>query len=68
MIINFEKSFLKDIQKLNDKKIASKLKSIINEFEDLENLNNLPNIKKLKGFNIYYRLKVGNYRLGFAYQ
>ena len=68
MIVNFEKSFLKDIQKLSDKKAAQKLKIFIEELEELDNLQNIPNIKKLKGFNIYYRLKLGNYRLGFSYE
>jgi mRNA interferase RelE/StbE len=68
MIVNYEKSFLKDIQKLNDKKIAAKLKSLLEEFENSHNLQNTPNIKKLKGFDIYYRVKIGNYRLGFSYQ
>jgi len=68
MTINYEKSFLKDIQKLNDKKVATKLKSLIEEFEQIPNLQNITNIKKLKGFEIYYRLKIGNYRLGFSYQ
>ncbi|MCD4756981.1 MAG: type II toxin-antitoxin system mRNA interferase toxin, RelE/StbE family [Arcobacteraceae bacterium] len=68
MTINYEKSFLKDIQKLNDKKVATKLKSLIEEFEQVPNLQNITNIKKLKGFEIYYRLKIGNYRLGFSYQ
>lgn len=68
MNINYEKSFLKDIQKLNDKKVAAKLKDFISSLEEKENLQNIPNIKKLKGYDNYYRLKIGNYRLGFSYQ
>ena len=60
MNINYEKSFLKDIQKLNDKKIATKLKSFISDLEEKENLQNILNIKKLKGYDNYYRLKIGN--------
>ena len=60
MIINYEKSFLKDIQKLNDKKIAKKLESFLLELEEKQNLQNLQNIKKLKGHENYFRL-------GFSY-
>ena len=67
MIINYEKSFLKDIQKLNDKKIAKKLESFLLELEEKQNLQNLQNIKKLKGHENYFRLKIGNFRLGFSY-
>jgi len=68
MQLNFEKSFLKDIKKLNDKQIASKLQIILHKFENIQNLDEIQNIKKLKGFEIYYRLRIGNYRLGFAYE
>lgn len=68
MNINFEKSFLKDIQKLKDKDVANKLKSIIEQIELSSDLQNFVNIKKMKGHNIYYRLKIGNYRLGFSYE
>lgn len=68
MLINYEKSFLKDIQKLNDKKVATKLKSFLSSLEEKENLQNTQNIKKLKGYENYFRLKIGNYRLEFSYQ
>ncbi len=58
MTIHFEKSFLKDIKKLNDKMIASNLKTFIEQFEAIDTINNLQNIKKLKGHNLYYRLKI----------
>jgi len=63
--IHFEKSFLKDIKKLNDKVVASKLKDMIVQFETVDTLNDFVNIKKLKGHSLYFRLKIGNYRLGF---
>lgn len=68
MTINFEKSFFKDIQNLNNKNIAKKLKKQIIEFETSTNIQNISNIKKLKGYQIYYRLKIGDYRLGFTYE
>lgn len=68
MTLNYEKSFFKDIQKLNDKKVASKLKSFLVSLEEKESFQDIPNIKKMKGFGIYYRLKIGDYRLGFSYE
>jgi mRNA interferase RelE/StbE len=38
---------------------------------DLENtsaLQDMQNIKKLKGYDVYYRFKIGDYRLGFGYE
>ena len=57
MVVKYEKSFLKDIKKLDDKSIASKLKVKLLEFEDAQNLQEHINIKKLKGYKTYYRLK-----------
>ncbi len=68
MKVNYEKNFLKDIQKLDDKNIATKLKSKLLEFESCDNLSEFANIKKLKGYEVYYRLKIGNYRFGFRYE
>jgi mRNA interferase RelE/StbE len=68
MRVEFEKSFLKDIEKLNDKNTAIKLKAKLLEFEEQSDFANMQNIKKLKGYKNYYRLKIGDYRLGFSYE
>jgi mRNA interferase RelE/StbE len=68
MKLQFEKSFLKDIEKLNDKTISTKLKAKLIELEEQSDLEGIPNIKKLKGHRVYYRLKIGDYRLGFSYE
>ena len=68
MQIKFEKSFYKDLQKLNNPKLAIKLKETLLLFENSTSLNEIPNIKKLKTYKIYYRLRIGNYRLGFSYE
>jgi mRNA interferase RelE/StbE len=68
MQVFYEKSFLKDIKKINDKNIANKLKKILNKFEEEKSLTAFLNVKKLKGFDNFYRIKIGNYRLGFKYE
>ncbi len=68
MTLRFEKSFLKDIEKLNDQSVAIKLKAKLIELETQNSLADIPNIKKLKGHKAYYRLKIAEYRLGFCYE
>ena len=68
MLIKFEKSFYKDINKLNNPSIAKKLKQTLILFENSKSLNEIQNIKKLKTYKIYYRLRIGNYRLGFSFE
>jgi mRNA interferase RelE/StbE len=68
MKLHYEKTFLKDLEKLNDKSVATKLKTKLIELEEFHDLTSVPTIKKLKGHKLYYRLKIGDYRLGFSYE
>ncbi|MDR3626007.1 MAG: type II toxin-antitoxin system RelE/ParE family toxin [Ignavibacteriaceae bacterium] len=64
MIVEFDKSFLKSLNKINDPLILSKIEYIINEFDGAKALISIRNIKKLSGFKNYYRIKTGDYRIG----
>ena len=65
MIVEFDKSFLKSLDKIKDSKVFPKIKSIITEIEKAQSLNELKSVKKLIGFKNYYRIRLGKYRLGF---
>jgi mRNA interferase RelE/StbE len=65
MIIEFDKSFEKSLDKIKNKSLFTRIEKIILEFEKSKSLADLPNIKKLTGFKNYYRLRLGEYRLGF---
>lgn len=64
MIVEFDKSFEKSLDKIKNKSIFQRIEKIILEFEKSKSLTDLPNIKKLTGFKNYYRLRIGEYRLG----
>ncbi len=68
MIVNFEKSFAKDIKKLNDISVSKKLKQVLYQLETSRDLQNILNIKRLKTHSDYFRIKLGKYRLGFSYK
>ncbi|EEZ80428.1 type II toxin-antitoxin system RelE/ParE family toxin [Candidatus Thioglobus sp.] len=68
MKVSFERAFLKDITRLNDAKVVKQLKIILDSFESNNNLSQFKNIKKLKGHNAYFRIRIGNYRLGFSHE
>jgi mRNA interferase RelE/StbE len=65
MIIEFDKSFEKSLDKIKNKSIYTRIGKIILEFENSKSLSEIPNIKKLTGFKNYYRVRIGEYRLGF---
>jgi mRNA interferase RelE/StbE len=68
MKILFEKRFLKDIGTIHEKSVKTHLEAIIAEIEDAGQLSVLTNFKKLKGHKSAYRIRIGNYRLGFFYE
>lgn len=65
MIIEFDKSFEKTLDKIKDKSLFSRINKIIINFEKANSLSELINVKKLSGFKNYYRIRIGEYRLGF---
>ena len=65
MILEFDKSFDKSLDRITDKTIFPKLKKIIFLLEEADSLTKIPNSKKLSGYKTYYRIRLGDYRLGF---
>jgi mRNA interferase RelE/StbE len=65
MKVTFDKSFVKDIEFITQSKVAHKIADAIEALQQVESVKDSIYVKKLKGFNAYYRLKVGEYRLGF---
>ena len=66
MKTQFKDSFLKDIRSIKDKKLLSRLEQFILAVESVDNLSQIPNLKKLKGQKnkVYFRFRIGNYRVG----
>ncbi len=65
MIVEFDKSFIKSLTKIHDRKILERIANKILVLEKSQSLNEITNIKKLSGYLYYYRLRIGSYRLGF---
>jgi mRNA interferase RelE/StbE len=60
----FKESFLKAILKIKDHKLKSEIAAVISFTETAEDFRKIPNLKKLHGQGKYYRIKVGDYRIG----
>lgn len=67
MKINYEKKFLKDIEKL-DKDVSLKLKKLIIKINQVEEIKNIKDIKKLVWYENYFRIKIWDYRLWFRFE
>lgn len=64
MDILFEQSFKKDLKKIKNKKLLDQINSLIQETIGASNILEINGIKKLKGYDSYYRIRMGNYRIG----
>ena len=64
MKIIFDRSFSKSLNKLTDKEIRNKVEQIIFEVEAANSLSDVANVKKMQGFKTFYRIRIGDYRMG----
>lgn len=68
MQVEFLSKFSKDLDVVNQKSVKNNLVKLIKLFELENDLNAIPNIKKLTGHKSAYRVRIGDYRLGFFYE
>lgn len=59
------KQFEKDVDKELSKKMQLKLADIIKELQNASTLYSINDLKKLKGYKTAYRIRMGDYRIGF---
>jgi len=63
MEIEFDRIFKKDSVNLPSN-IKNAVSILVSEVQKAESLQSIPGIKKLKGYKLYYRVRVGDYRIG----
>jgi mRNA interferase RelE/StbE len=66
MIVHFRNSFRKDIEEIKDQKILSQLKHTLHLLEQTVSLNDIHHVKKLKASGNYFRIRMGDYRIGMV--
>jgi len=59
------KQFEKDAEKELSKAMKLKLAALIEELQQATSLESIQNVKKLKGYKTAYRIRMGEYRIGF---
>lgn len=68
MKLLIDKSFEKDIKKIAESKILHSIADCISEIQFKNKLSELSNCKKLKGSKNCYRIRIGDYRIGFIFE
>ncbi|MEQ9377999.1 MAG: hypothetical protein RIG68_22615 [Imperialibacter sp.] len=66
MNIRIDKSFEKDAKKIKDKKVLAQLADVIEHTQAAGNITEIKNIKKLKGADSYFRIRLGDFRVGVS--
>jgi mRNA interferase RelE/StbE len=64
MIVEFDKSFEKSLDKLKDKSMYPKIEKAISILEGCNSLADIASVKKLTGYKTYFRFRIGDYRMG----
>jgi mRNA interferase RelE/StbE len=65
MIIEVAKSFERDVSKIRDKKVSDLLSKVLENLSNFIDLTQIVHLKKMKAVKNYYRIRIGDYRLGF---
>lgn len=64
MNVKFEKSFAKDLENIREKALLKRVKGVIDEVKNADNVQEISSLKKLKGYETFYRIRFGDYRVG----
>ena len=64
MKILYTKAFNKDLEKLRDKQAAENIEEAIKNIKAASDKRFILHLKIIKGYKYYYRIKMGDYRLG----
>lgn len=65
MKIEYEPSFLRDIEDLENRPLLLRIEKALKSVNAALNLSQISGVKKMKGYSSYCRIRVGDYRLGF---
>jgi mRNA interferase RelE/StbE len=68
MKILYYKSFEKDLSKIKDPKLSLAVELAIKQIKLANRLSELINVKKMKGHKLAYRIRIGDYRIGFLFE
>jgi len=64
--VAFKRSFIRDPEKIRNQSLKDKVRQIIELAKQADNLQDISHIRKLRGSERYYRIRLGNYRIGLA--
>jgi mRNA interferase RelE/StbE len=64
MKVTFRRSFARDLRKVKDQSILDRVRRAIEQVERASTTQEVRDLKKMGGAGTFYRIRVGDYRLG----
>jgi len=64
MKVEYHKSFERDLRRVRDRNLLDRVEAVLVELEGSESLDSISNVKVMKGHTDYFRIRIGDYRLG----
>lgn len=67
MKVRFRSSFKKDLKCIKDQYLLAQVGDVIDEIKASASLTETKNLIKLKGYDDFYRIRIGTFRLGLKF-
>ena len=66
MKVAFRQRFERDLRKIKDRSALQRVRQVVEQVEHANNLQEVRNVRKLAGTTGFFRIRVGEYRIGIA--
>jgi mRNA interferase RelE/StbE len=64
----FRESFDKDLSAVTDAGLLRRIQKVIEQVEAARIFQEIPNLKRLEAKGKYFRIRLGDYRIGFVFE
>jgi len=64
----FRESFAADLAAITDAALLRRIQRVIEQVEAARTFQQIPNLKRLEASGKYYRIRLGDYRIGFVFE
>lgn len=64
MKVIFKQSLARDLKRIRDKSLLQRVQDVIEQLEQASSLDEVSQIRKISDSKVYYRIRIGDYRLG----